>query len=307
MSDDAAGEPRERAHEGFDADAYRADSFEGWEAAAAGWRRHERMMREFAAPVSHWLIEAVAPQPGERLLELAAGLGETAMLAAELVAPHGGVLVSDQAEAMLAGARERAQELGLDNVEFVQLNAESIDLPLASVDAAVCRWGYMLMADPAAALAETRRVLRPGGRLALAVWDEAARNPWLALPARELIERGLAPAPDAQQQQEQRAAVGPPGPFALAGRERLRTLLEQAGFLDVEVQALELLRRHASFAELWQTTLDLSRPLHDAVLSRPPEEVAAIEASLAERFVAYAAADGSLAIPARTLVARAGA
>jgi SAM-dependent methyltransferase len=229
------------------------------------------------------------------------------MLAAELVAPHGGVLVSDQAEAMLAGARERAQELGLDNVEFVQLNAESIDLPLASVDAAVCRWGYMLMADPAAALAETRRVLRPGGRLALAVWDEAARNPWLALPARELIERGLAPAPDAQQQQQQRAAVGPPGPFALAGRERLRTLLEQAGFLEVEVQALELLRRHASFAELWQTTLDLSRPLHDAVLSRPAEEVAAIEAALAERFAAYTAADGSLAIPARTLVARAAA
>jgi len=329
VSDGAAGEPRERAHEGegFDADAYRAESLEGWEEAAAGWRRHERMMREFAAPVSRWLVEAVAPQPGERLLELAAGQGETGMLAAELLAPHGGVVVSDQAEAMLAGARERARERGLENVELRVLNAESIDLPLASVDAVVCRWGYMLMADPAAALTETRRVLRPGGRLALAVWDEPAHNPWLALPARELAERGLIPAPIAQPppragqqppagdgQPQPRAGQPPaepaqpqPGPFALAGAGRLRALLEDAGFLDVEIEPLALVRRHASFAELWETTLDLSRPLHDAVLSRPAEEVAAIEAALAERFAAYAAADGSLAIPARTLVARAGA
>ena len=139
-------------------------------------------MREFGAPVSHWMIEAVAPQPGQRVLELAAGLGRDGLLAAELVAPLGGVIVSDQAEAMLAGARARAAALGLANVEFQVLNAEWIDLPLASVDTVLCRWGYMLMADPAAALAETRRVLRPGGRVALAVWDEIARNPWALLP-----------------------------------------------------------------------------------------------------------------------------
>ena len=105
-------------------------------------------MREFGAPVSHWMIDATAPQPGERVLELAAGLGETGMLAAELVAPMGGVIVSDQAEAMLSGARERAIALGLSNVEFQVLNAEWIDLPVASIDVVLCRWGYMLMADP---------------------------------------------------------------------------------------------------------------------------------------------------------------
>ncbi len=93
------------------------------------------------------------------MLELAAGLGETGMLAAELVAPGGSVIVSDQAEAMLEGARKRAGELNLTNVEFQVLNGEWIDLPLASVDVVLCRWGYMLMADPAAALSETRRVL----------------------------------------------------------------------------------------------------------------------------------------------------
>jgi SAM-dependent methyltransferase len=222
------------------------------------------------------------------------------MLAAELVAPHGGVVVSDQAEAMLEGARARALVLGLSNIEFQVLNAEWIDLPVASVDVVMCRWGYMLMADPAAALAETRRVLRPGGRVALAVWDTLERNPWALLPARELIARGLSSRPDP-------AAEPPPGPFALAAPGRVQELLEQAGFVDARVEPLELVRRHASFAELWETTLDLSRNFHDAVLSRPASEIAEIEASLAERFVPYTASDGTLEIPARTLVATASA
>jgi len=120
-------------------------------------------MRAWSEDVSQAMIAAVSPQPGERVLELAAGVGETGMLAAELVGPIGTVVISDQAQGMLEGARARAAELGLDNVEFQVLNAEWIDLPLASVDIVLCRYGYMLMADPAAALSETRRVLRPGG------------------------------------------------------------------------------------------------------------------------------------------------
>jgi SAM-dependent methyltransferase len=284
----------------FDAERYRRASLEGWEEAAPGWVRQQELLREFATPVSLWMIDAVHPQPGERVLELAAGLGETAMLAAELVAPLGGVVISDQAEAMLEGARARAIALGLSNIEFQALNAEWIDLPLASVDIVTCRWGYMLMADPAAALSETRRVLRPGGRVALAVWDTLDSNPWALLPARELIARGLAPAPDP-------SAPPTPGPFALGAPGRIQELLEQAGFVELRVEALELVRRHSSFAEMWETTLDLSRNVHDAVLSRPAAEIAQIEASLAERFAPYTAADGTLAIPARTLVASASA
>jgi SAM-dependent methyltransferase len=277
----------------FDADAYRRASLEGWEDAASGWRRRQELVREVSAPVSHWMIEAIAPQPGERVLELAAGLGETGMLAAELVAPAGGVIVSDQAEAMLEGARARAAELGLANVEFQTLNAEWIDLPLAAVDAVLCRWGYMLMADPEAALVETRRVLRPGGRLALAVWDTVEANPWAALPARELGERGLAAPADG------------PGPFALGDPGRLLALLMGAGFTDVRIETIELNRRHDSFAGMWESTLDLSRSFHDAVLSRPAAEVQEIEAALRERFADFTAPDGSLQVPGRTLVARA--
>jgi hypothetical protein len=93
----------------------------------------------------------------------------------------------------------------------------------------------------------------------------------------------------------------------LGSRERVRELLEQAGFAEVHVEALELSRRHPSFEDFWETTLDLSRTLHDAVLSRPQSEIDEIRASLALRFADYTAADGSLRIPARTLVASASA
>jgi SAM-dependent methyltransferase len=281
----------------FDSSAYRETSLRNWEEAAAGWARRQDLLRELGAPVSHRMLDAVALQPGERVLELAAGLGETGMLAAELVGPMGGVVISDQAEAMLEGARARAAALGLSNVEFQVLNAEWIDLSVGSVDVVLCRWGYMLMADPATALSETRRVLRPGGRTALAVWDAVEHNPWAQLPARELSERGLTPVPE----------PGAPGPFALGSSQVLTALLEEAGFTAVHVEALELTRRHASFDELWESTLDLSRVFHDAVLDRPETQIGKIKASLAERFAPYTRPDGTIQIPGRTLLASASA
>jgi SAM-dependent methyltransferase len=284
----------------FDANAYRQTSLEGWEAAAPGWVRRQDLLRAYAAPVSYWMLDVLSLQPGQRVLELAGGVGETGMLAAELVAPMGTVIISDQAEAMLAGARERAQQLGVANAEFKVLNAEWIDLPLASVDAVLCRWGYMLMADPAAALAETRRVLAPGGHVALAVWDSIESNPWALLPGQELIERGIAPIPAANAEHQ-------PGPFALGSTDVVSELLARAGFTDIDVEALALPRRHPDFEDLWETTLDLSRGFHDAVLSRPAEEMQEIKDSLARRFAPYIAADGTLEVPGRTLVACASA
>jgi SAM-dependent methyltransferase len=308
------------------AEEHRIASAEQWEAAAPGWVRRQRAIRALGAPVSQWMVHAIDPHPGQRVLELAAGLGETGLMAAELVAPTGGVILSDQAEGMLDGARERAAELALTNVEFQVWNAEWIDLPVASVDAVLCRWGYMLMADPGAALSETRRVLRPGGRLALAVWDAVDANPWALAPRLELIERGLAPAPDspsapaeATEGRERSGAHGPkdwvdrnprfgqhtPGPFALGDPERVCGLLEQAGFVEASVEAVEVEQRHESFDAFWETMLDLSRELHDLVLAQPAQEIEQIRSSLAARMEPYTDADGTLAVPGRSLVARA--
>jgi SAM-dependent methyltransferase len=324
------------------AEEHRRASAEFWEEAASGWVRRQRAIREFGAPISHWMVQAINPQPGQRVLELAAGLGETGLLAAELVAPTGGVILSDQAEGMLEGARARAAELALTNVEFQVWNAEWIDLPVASVDAALCRWGYMLMADPLAALLETRRVLRPGGRVALAVWDALAVNPWARELQLELIERGLVPAPSSgsgsgsgpgpgpgQREQagepaapmdgavrdahpgETAAAEGGaehrPGPFSLGDSARLRELLEQAGFTELYLDVIDVNQSHPNLEAFWETMLDLSRDLHDVVLARPAQEIEQIRASLAVRLASYTAADGTLEIPGRSLVATASA
>ncbi|HUH81517.1 MAG TPA: methyltransferase domain-containing protein [Solirubrobacteraceae bacterium] len=290
----------------FDPAAHRRSSLENWEAAASGWRRRREQIDAFGAPVAQWMVDAVAPQPGERVLELAAGLGETGLLAAELVAPGGEVIISDQAEGMLEGARERAAELGIANVSFQVLGGEWIDLPLASVDIVLCRWGYMLMADPAAALTETRRVLAPGGRLAAAVWDAIERNPWASLPGRELAEHGLGP-PAPSSQPGEPPPPPQPGPFALGDAGRLEELLADAGFTDVTIEDVELVRRHPDFDEFWDTTLDLSRQFHDAVMSRPEPEIEAVREGLRRRLEPFTEADGAVRVPGHTLVARASA
>jgi ubiquinone/menaquinone biosynthesis C-methylase UbiE len=272
---------------------YRDQSLEHWNDAASGWISRQAAIREMFAPVSRWMVEAIDPQPGKRVLELAAGVGETGFIAAQRVGPEGRLLTSDQSEAMIEGARARAAQLGLENVELRTLNAEWIDLPVASVDGVLCRWGYMLMADPGAALGETRRVLRPGGRVALAVWDTIEANPWALIPAGVLVERGLSEPP----------APGTPGPFALGSDRRVRELLEQSGFTEVRVEALELRHETASFEEFFQTTLDLSRVFHDAVLGAPEAEIEGMRASLAQRLAPYTSPDGSLSIPMRTLLA----
>ena len=133
-------------------DDYRAESRDRWEQSAAGWERRREEFQRMARPLSQWMVEAIAPQPGHRVLELAAGLGDTGLLAAELVRPGGEVLITDGAEAMVAAAARNAEAAGADNVETRVMEAEWIDLPTASTDGVLCRFGYMLLADPETAL-----------------------------------------------------------------------------------------------------------------------------------------------------------
>ena len=124
-----------------DPDSVRAEIIERWEQVAGGWGRQARTVREWGMPVSTWMLEHARLQPGMRVLELAAGPGETGFLAAELIRPGGTLICTDAAEAMLDLARARALELGLDNVEFKRMELDWIDLPTASVDAPCCVGG----------------------------------------------------------------------------------------------------------------------------------------------------------------------
>lgn len=275
----------------------REKMLERWERAAAGWSRRADSIQEFGMRVSVWMVEHLGLQPGQTVLDLACGPGDTGFLAAELVKPGGTLIATDGSRAMLGVATGRARDLGVTNVEFRQMELEWIDLPAASVDAVLCRWGLMFAFDPAAALQEVRRVLRPGGRAALAVWDDPELNPWATVTMRALVELGHAVPPDRNE----------PGMFALADAVRLSRLLEDAGFLEVLVDSVELSRSEPSLDRHFEETLDLNRQVSDVwerLSERHQQDVRARIAELAQPFTAD---DGSVRFPARSLVAAASA
>jgi SAM-dependent methyltransferase len=280
---------------GFDADAHRASARDVWERAAPGWRDRRAALQAVAMPVSQWMAEALRPQPGHRVLELAAGAGDTGFLVAELIAPGGTLICSDASEGMLEAARGRAEEVGAHDVEFRALNAESIALPTASVDGVLCRWGYILLADPSAALGETRRVLRPGGRLALAAWDAAARNPWASVASEELQRLLGTPPPE----------PGQPGMFGFAPPGRIETLLDEAGFTEVEVEVLDLTFTYADEDAWWEDRVALSVPFADALAGLDAERRDRLREAIDARLAEYRDGSGRLVVPGRALVAAA--
>jgi ubiquinone/menaquinone biosynthesis C-methylase UbiE len=280
-----------------DPDEQRANSREAWERAAPGWDRRADGVREWGLPVSAAMLDALALQPGERVLELAAGPGDTGFMAAERIRPGGELISSDGSEAMLEVARRRATAAGLDNVEFRQLELEWIDLETATVDAVLCRWGIMLIVDPEAAAREIRRVLRPGGRAALAVWDAPERNPWTTIPNQAMIDLGHAPPP----------VRDAPGMFALAGEGRLAELLLGAGFIEVSISPVALERRFQSAEQYLEETVDMSASLAAAFTDLDSGQRAEVLERIGAAAEAFRAGDGSLVLPGSSLVASAGA
>lgn len=284
-------------HETPDPDEVRAASRDRWERSAEGWNATSDRFTAATMPVSRWLIDAIRPQPGQRVLELAAGIGETGFLAAELIQPGGTLVSSDGAEAMVAHARARAERLGLTNVEFKPIDLEWIDAATAEFDAVICRWGYMFALDRDASLRETRRVLRPGGRVALATWTPVERNPWSSVTRAALYDAGLVDTME----------LPPPSPFDLNSPEILRTLLEDAGFADVECEEIELAFRNDGPDDLFAETVARSRPFADLVATLDARQLADLRARVDEHSAPYRQDDGSYALPGVALVAAADA
>lgn len=279
-----------------DPDQQRAASREMWERAAAGWSRNAERVRNWGMPVSVAMLEGLGLQPGQRVLELAAGPGDTGFMAAELIRPGGTLISSDGAEAMLDVARRRAAEAGLDDVEFVLLDLEWIDLPTASVDAILCRWGIMLTVDPDAAAREMRRVLRAGGRAALAVWDSPQRNPWATIPTQVMVELGHTEPPDRDA----------PGMFALAGEGRLGELLQDAGFLEVEVEPVAVERRYERVQDYIDDTLEMSPTFGTAIKELSEAQREEVLQRIGDAATRFDGPDGII-LPGSTLVALASA
>ena len=267
-----------------------SNALDAWESVAAGWERRRELVWDVSRQVAERLVDALDPQPGETILELASGPGDTGFAAAARLGDSGRLLSTDFAEGMVAAAKRRSEELGLANIEHRVIDGQEIELPDASVDGVLCRWGYMLMPDPPRALAETSRVLRPGGRVAFSVWADARDNPWAAVAGRVAVELGFAepPEPDA------------PGPFRLGDIAQVRALVEAAVFASFEIEDVALTWRYASFDEYWVTSRDLSFTLTTMLLTLDESDTERLRELTQQALASYTGADGSITIPGLT-------
>jgi ubiquinone/menaquinone biosynthesis C-methylase UbiE len=239
---------------------------------APGWYAQREKLWKASRPVSEWMIRRLDPQPGDTVLELAAGLADTGLMASRLVGAAGRVIVTDFAPEMVAGARRRAEEIGVENAEFRMLDAERMDLETDSVDGVLCRWAYMLTTDPAAAFAETRRVLRPGGRLAFSVWASRERNPALSLVGRVLESQGHIPPPEPEA----------PGAFAMADPGSIRELVVGAGFAEPEIEEVSFRWSFADQEAYWRYLTETSASASPVLRSLPTTAQEAVRGQVHE-------------------------
>ena len=287
-------QPDRQAASRRDADELRARLHGMWAAVAGSWGEHAGYADARGAAVTERMLAASRPQPGERVLELACGPGGVGIAAARLVAPGGEVVLSDVVAEMTAIAAARAAAAGADNVQARVLDIESIDEPDASYDVVLCREGLMFAPDPARAASEIRRVLRPGGRVAIAVWGPRERNPWLGLVFDAVSAQTGRPVPP----------PGVPGPFSLGDSATVVALLADAGLAGAQISELPTPLRAGTFEEWWARTSALAGPLAKILAALPEGAAQALRERLRDAVRPYTTPSG-LEIPGLTLIASA--
>jgi ubiquinone/menaquinone biosynthesis C-methylase UbiE len=214
-----------------------------WESreVAEAWRQMRPLHSAVLAAATERMLDLAGVGVGDRVLDVAAGTGEQTLAAARRVGPTGSVLAVDISASMLAVAADVLRQEGWTNVETLVADAQRLDLPPASFDAAISRNGVMLIPAHQEALSAIRRALTPDGKLAAMVWSTAERNPIFAMPLEILQARGLLPSPEPGQPG--------PGPFARGTPDALADVLRQVGFRDVAVEPVALRWRFASVAD----------------------------------------------------------
>lgn len=266
-----------------------------WSAVAAAWEKHRDRLFSDVRSVSDWLVDHIDPQPGQTVLELAAGPGETGFLAAARLGRSGLLISTDFAPEMVAAARRGASDRGLDNVECRVIDAQQIDLPDGSVDGVLSRFGMMLVPEQERAVAEVRRVLRQGGLFSYATWGPPERNPWIFQIVVALLQSGVAPPGD---------AFAPGGLFSLSTPEHNHALASGAGFLDVLSEEITGAMRFDGVEDYWTHVTEVAGPVAELVGSLGSEQIATIRSTLEASLVSYER-DGALELPWSAVATRA--
>ena len=274
----------------FDATQFKAGQKQQWDAAAQGWLKWASVFEDQWKGVNERLINLAVIQTGDRVLDIATGVGDPALSVARHVGPEGLVIGIDQSPQMVALAEERAAKAGLENVKFRQMDAEALDLPRNSFDAVVCRWGFMLLPDLSSTLGQIRHLLVPGGALAAAVWDTPQNVPFLSLPmgiAQRVFQ--LQPSPPQA-----------PSPFGLAGGV-LEQHMARAGFSDVVSQHVPSAVTFQSMEAFIAFQREVSTQAASIITTQPPEKVAEFRQQMTDALRPFVQADGQVVIPNSTI------
>jgi ubiquinone/menaquinone biosynthesis C-methylase UbiE len=267
--------------ERFDPGAFKDAQRIDWQVAAPGWRKWYDVLEAGGEIVSRTLIERAGIGPGDTVLDVATGYGEPALTAARVVGQSGRVLATDIAADMLEFGRERAAHAGLDNVEFVEADAEALPFDDESFDAVLCRQGLQFLPDVLGTLKRLHTFLKRDGRLAAAVWGppdtvQFARPVSVILTALDL------PAPP----------PGRPGIFALADRHRLAQLVADAAFRDVETGTVTAVYETASPEDFTQWARDVAPPIANLLKGQPSEVQDQVWRKVTEAWAPLTTADG---------------
>ncbi len=272
---------------------FRDAQHQQWDKASVGWKKHSDLIDNAASHISERLVELAGVTAGSRVLDVAAGYGEPSLTAARVAGPNGSVAATDISGEMLAYGRERAQAEGLENIEFIQSDAVSLDFPAGSYDAAVSRWGIIFDPDGEGAAARVRSFLAPGGRMAISSWGPPDRVPFLGVPVMTVMQRLNVPPPP----------PGTPGPVSRPTPEAIGGLLEGGGFSDVEVEEAEVSFTWGSAEEFTTFVREIAPPITALMASHPQEVQDETWAAITEAVGERAAGDGTVEMKNLVLLA----
>ena len=263
---------------------------QAWSTVASAWDVNADYVDDHSIPATDRLLEQVAVQPGDRVLELAAGPGTLSAVWSRLAGPTGTIVVSDVAPGMVEVAGRRAAALG--NVETAVVDASAIDRPDATFDVVASRMGLMFTPDPAVALGEIFRVLRPGGRMGALTWGGIEHNPWMTCVGMAAMMTGLVAG---------EPPTGPGGIFSLADPARLQLISSGAGFVDVAVEVIAVSFRSDSVDAHIDRVSALAGPLAGVLQAASPDQRAAFRQTASDLVAPYVT-NGGVEIPGQAIL-----
>jgi ubiquinone/menaquinone biosynthesis C-methylase UbiE len=246
----------------FDPNQFKEGQRQGWNNVADGWLNWWNIIETAGKNLTNRLIELAGIKQGSKVLDIATGIGEPSITAAQLVGKNGHVLAIDISPQMLAVAKERSISLGLqDLVDFREGDAETTNLPSSTFDAALCRFGLMFLPNVVAGLLNIHKSLVNDGRFAAAVWASPEKVPFISLPFNILMKETNIPPPP----------PNAPSPFSLFDEKLLKEYFNKSGFKDVTIERHDMIFNFKSAEEFTNFVCETASPVQ-VILSKQSEE-----------------------------------